>query len=117
MTGDEKRQQKATLLLEYQEAEEELAHLSEKASAWAARLKEIVLCIEHTKPKASSCGVPEVEARLKVQNADRLKRIASELNYRQSMNLDAVLEFIEGMQVAQIKLEELLQRKQVLGLR
>jgi hypothetical protein len=38
MTEDEKRQQKAMLLLEYQEAEQHLAHLEAKAASTSRRL-------------------------------------------------------------------------------
>ena len=39
MTEDEKRQQKAMLLLEHQEAEQNLAHLEEKAERLSRRIR------------------------------------------------------------------------------
>jgi hypothetical protein len=41
MTDDEKRQQKAMLLLAYQEAEENLAHAQERATRIAGAIEEV----------------------------------------------------------------------------
>jgi len=46
MTDDEKRQQKAMLLLEYQEAEDNLAHLLEQAKRKAAAFKEVAVWLD-----------------------------------------------------------------------
>lgn len=117
LTESEKRQQKAELLVSYEEAQQELADLAERASAMRAVLLEVGTALEEAKPKKMTCGVPEVEARLTKIQESRLEKMRNEQKYRDAMNLDSVLLTVDLLQRAKAKVEELWERKLALGLK
>lgn len=116
-TETEKRQQKADLLLACSEAEQEVAHLAERASFVKSMLREICTALEEAQPKKTTCGVPEVEDRLGRIKAARLEKIKTEAKYREAMSLDSVLLLLDMLERAKSSAEELYERKIALGLR
>jgi hypothetical protein len=110
MTEDEKRQQKAMLLLEYQEAEENLAHLREKAGKLYISIQEIATWVQKTARPNSIGGHYE--------DAERAKRIEANLEqYRAAMDFDGVLSTVRAISESSLRLTDLAERKKALGLK
>jgi hypothetical protein len=114
---EEKRRQKADLLLAHQESEESLTSLCEDACATVTDLREVIALVEGAKPKSTTCGVPEVEQRLAAQHSLRHERIITDGRYRKAMNLDAVLDLVTRLEDAKRERDSLRERKSALGLR
>jgi hypothetical protein len=107
MTEEEKRQQKAMLLLEFQEAEDTLAHLQEKA----VRMKEPIAEVEHW---LNACNRGYRQA----HDFDRDRRIRSDPQaYRDALNFDAALALMDEIAKTEKLIEELSQRKKALGVK
>lgn len=102
MTDDEKRQQKASLLLEYQETEDELRHLYERSHVISSALDALLRVIR------PDLGV------LTPQSLSDLKALQ---NVRQALDLDAMLGLAGEIRRTKHKLKELQARKEALGLR
>ncbi len=106
MTDDEKRQQKAMLLLEHQEAEQELRHLEVRAMNMSEKLAQVAGWLEET-AKGESGG------HVQIKEAD----IIADGNFRLAMNMDAATLIVEQIKAARLRVRNLQQRKLLLGLR
>lgn len=106
MTDDEKRRQKADLLLECQEAEQELRHLEERAISVSERLTQIVGWLEE-----AARGINGGHVQIREAN------ILADGNFRLAMDLDSVALIVEQIKAARLRERNLQQRKSVLGLR
>src|SRR5436305_7564072 len=103
MTVDEKRQQKAMLLLEYQEAEQELAHLREKAGRTAEPFNEVAIWLKHANLPVARSG-----------NEDETRDAEIRANlgrYREAVNFDNALALMDEISAAKNTLQVLAERK------
>jgi hypothetical protein len=110
MTEDEKRQQKAMLLLEYQEADDNLAHLREKATRIAVPFSEVSTWLDH----AGGIRYPGY------REDDAKRNAAIRANpdlYRRNLNFDEALALMDEIVRAEALLQKLAQRKNDLGLK
>ncbi len=109
MTDDEKRQQKAVLLLEYQEAEENLAHLREKAGVLARSTNEVGMWLGRTylPVRANDQDDRKRDANIRANLAQ----------YREALNLDAAVSLMDEIGQAEQELGSLSERKKALGLK
>jgi hypothetical protein len=110
MTDEEKRQQKASLLLECQEAENNLAELKEKAKRRAQAVHSIERWLKHL----SGQSVPDYGedlSKIGVMIGANLAR------YKQELNLDDAFALAAEIKNAETLLADLRNRKQDLGLR
>ncbi len=110
MTEGDKRQEKAMLLLEHQEADESLAITREKAKRWAGRLEELQRWLTN----AQSYGATYYEQK---DWRDFNSRIRSDPAYRDALNWDKMVEFVDELLAATKKVSDLAQRKKELGLK
>lgn len=111
------RRCKAELLLEYQEAEENLAVLTEETNTTTSRLRDTIELLENTKPKAFGSGVPQVEQR-KAQRSQALRAlIATDERYRNALNPDLLSDLVERLEQAKAIRDQLRERKTALGLK
>jgi hypothetical protein len=109
MTEDEKRQQKGLLLLEYQEAQQNLAHLKEKAYRKVEALDEVRKWIR---------SVQNVSTNYSPDELTRNNNICTNLDtFRNAMNFDDVLLLMDEIKKANQLLETLEKRKADLGLK
>lgn len=109
MTEDEKRQQKGLLLLEYQEAQQNLAHLKEKAYRKVEALDEVRKWIR---------SVQNVSTNYSPDELTRNNNIRTNLDtFRKAMNFDDVLLLMDEIKKANQLLETLEKRKADLGLK
>jgi hypothetical protein len=109
MTEDEKRQQKGLLLLEYQEAQQNLAHLKEKAYRKVEALDEVRKWIR---------SVQNVSTNYSPDELTRNNNIHTNLDtFRTAMNFDDVLLLMDEIKKANQLLETLEKRKADLGLK
>ena len=104
MTPDEKRRQKADLLLECEEAEEDIRHITEKVRGQ-------VELIETVK---DALGSYVGEGRYVSDRDDLLDKILTDARYRSAMKLDEVLATIKEFKTAQEKLKDLRSRREAL---
>lgn len=110
MTEDEKRQQKAMLLLEYQEAETSLAHLAEKAMRMANQISQVKDWLRSKTPEvARNMGYRAQDAEAEFNKIKDSLRLA--------MNFDSVCALAAELVQARDHLEELRKRKEALGLK
>jgi hypothetical protein len=114
VTQDEMRRQKADLLLEYEEAEQHLAHLREKAIRTGQRVEAISKWLLNAgEPYNDRIGdrfyVSGGGGSAMIEIADPQVAIA--------MDFDAAKKLIEEIRSAHKKIQELKQRKQSLGLK
>jgi hypothetical protein len=109
MTESEKRQQKAELLLEYQEAEDNLAHLREQAKSIHDRLEKL------TQWMNDYC--PSSYPRQQVEVARRHAQIISDPQIEVTLDFQKILALVKEVQEGEAKLSEMKQRKNALGLR
>jgi hypothetical protein len=109
MTEDEKRQQKAMLLLEYQEEEDNIAHLKEKARRKAAQFQEIQNWLSW------------VASVMKPYDAEERKRDATIRanidSFRPAINFEEALALVDEVIAAEKALGMLRNRKAELGLK
>ncbi len=110
MTDDEKRQQKAMLLLEHQEAEENLAQLREKAGRISAPFAKVGKWLEYSQMNYLG-GYEREKAQINGEIRSNLDA------YRQAMNFDETLSLMDEIVAAERKLRDPSQRKQALGLK
>ena len=106
---DEKRQQKAMLLLEHQEAEEELAQLRARAARISGRIAEVQTWLNRV-------AFPEHTLDPKEQARDATIRTKSDM-YREALNFDAALSVVNEIAAAKKRLADLASMKESLGLR
>ena len=110
MTEDEKRHQKAMLLLEYQEAEEHLANLQEKAKRISYRLLAVAKWMDNCAKGAAvsdKVHVSELGGIVSISSPD----IIAAVDFPVAQSL-----YIELME-AQRRVRELSDRKHSLGLK
>jgi hypothetical protein len=113
MTEEEKRQQKAMLLLEFQEAENNLASLREKAG----RVGRDILEIGHWLGNMSPDRGPSVETN-NIENKRRDAQIRANLQgYRKVFDFDGALSLMDEVERAEKHLIALSLRKSELGLK
>jgi hypothetical protein len=109
VTEDEKRQQKALLLLDFQEAQENLAHLHERTGRIADGIGEVRRWISDAQSIQSSL------------NQDKIKRDTNirtnSGSFRTVMNFDEILALMDECAAAEILLDQLAKRKADLGLK
>lgn len=110
MTDQEKRQQKAMLLLECQEAEEELAHLEERAKSLTSIFRELAEWIGRLPFPSSETSTSYGERVLGGVDLNDSK-------YREAMNFDALNSLVVEINKARIKVRNLKHRKDSLGLK
>lgn len=112
MTEDEKRQQKAMVLLEYQEAQENLTHLREKVRRTAATIGE--LCKWLTDAQA----LPPVRMGYEFPEEKRNANIRANLGtFRAAMNFEEILALMDEVKRAETLLGQIEQRKNDFGLK
>jgi hypothetical protein len=113
MTEDEKRQQRAMLLLEYHEAEQHLAHLREKAKLISHRLNAVSKWMEEWSHKGANAIHGEVY----------LVALGGKVDVLNDPEIAAAMDFasIRGLaieiQEADRRVREFSDRKQSLGLK
>jgi hypothetical protein len=111
VTDDEKRRQKADLLLEYQEAQEHLSSLEEKARRNVDSLKMVIEWLEKIYDRTYNF---DVMARL--FRAGTIAHI-NEPRIIAAMNYEDLLALGRDAKAAMDKLRELSERKKALGVR
>lgn len=113
MTEDEKRQQKALLLLEFQEAETNLANLREKAGRIGREVSEVGEWLARMSP--------EYAPNMEYNKADHVKRSATILTslakYRSAMNFDEAITLMGEIDQTVKSVAALALRKSELGLK
>jgi hypothetical protein len=108
MTDDEKRKQKMNLLMEHEEARQELEQLRIKAWTISQQLGEVAQLINESREMGSFSEMRLLEAGKKIsQNAD---------TYKKAMNFEAVMALRGELAVANAKFKELTAQKKALGL-
>lgn len=113
MTADETREQKALLLLEYQETEAELANVEEKARRLAERILAVGYWLlgfasdRSADIAMSEAWVPGPATRINVKEAKTVE----------SMNYQTATAVIQQMWQVRGRLAELRKRKDALGLK
>ena len=107
MTEPEKRQQKMELLLEYQETEDELAHLKERAKKLSERIREVSDWLSDWGSYDKSTA----------QTERRHFQITTDPQFRTALSFDELGQLTDNIRSTQAKLAELQRRKQPLGLR
>jgi len=113
MTEDEKRQQKAMLLLEHQEAEQNLAHLEEKAERLSRRIRGVSEWLSYAAQRNSDLSRDEIWIHGLGVRVEPLK----DIEIARSMDFDAAAKLIQEIKDARSTLEQLSKRKQSLGLK
>jgi hypothetical protein len=109
MVDEEKRQQKAMLLLEYQESEENLAHLREKAERISRLIDCVATWLAHAQIPHPRFLDDDRERNANIQvNLDR---------YQKALNFDEALSLMNDIQQAEKKLKGLSDRKAAIGLK
>jgi hypothetical protein len=98
----------ADLLLEYQEAEQNLAHLRERAIDLAEDIDTVRAWLQSAVSGSDPC--------VEVQRSDALVRSNVD-QYIRALDFDRILMQIESINAAETKLKELAQRKAALGLK
>jgi hypothetical protein len=109
MTTDEKRQQKAALLLEHEETRQELAHIRAKAWALSQGIKETADWLADAREMLGPAS--DSSAR------ERDEKIRDGMNsYRAMFDFAAIVALREELKVTNAKLRELAEQKKALGL-
>jgi hypothetical protein len=110
MTEDEKRQQKAMLLLEHQEAIEELKHLQEKAKRSAENIKTVADWVARCASPFTGVDYDKTTATLDANVRTNLAQ------YREKLDMNALLKEVDDLKKAEGKVQDLASRKASLGL-
>ena len=106
MTDDEKRKQKAMLLLQHEETRQELEHLRTKAWTLGEEVKEIARWLDTARGQES--GYRDVEL---------VEKIDAHLpHYRKVFDFDAIASLRDELKRTHDKLRELTTQKKALGL-
>jgi hypothetical protein len=108
MTDDEKRQQKAMLLLDFHEAERNLAHLKEKAQRKAMRVKAVADWLTQATQMVTA---PDT-----VNASTGYVNIVEDPEFEMAMNFDAISKLVRDLREAYIRVADLTKRKTALGL-
>lgn len=112
MTPDESREQKAMLLLEYQEAQQSLAELRESA----IRKSQLVGAVSQWLEDAGTRE--EINLSRDVWVTKAAKKIdAGSTEARAAMNFDEIAKLIQEIAIATGRLRDLQKRKQSVGLK
>ncbi len=115
MTDDEKREIKGRLLFDFQEAEDELAHLSEKARKEATNLRVLASFVAGARPPETRTG-PYVEKGPEY-HASRLATIRKNCGYGDSLSFNTLLQLANELEQAIQRVHVLKKQKAELGLR
>lgn len=108
MTEDEKRQQRAMVLLEYEETRVELAHLRAKAWKLSEEIGEISQWL---------AGAREMQGEEQLRQRERNDKINKNLShYRAAFDFDAIIALREELRAAIARLGEIEKQKKALGL-
>jgi hypothetical protein len=110
MTDDDKRRQKADLLLEFEDLKDHIAHLNEAAWRQKEFIFQVSKWLENSRFLDNS---PNIEHFAEI-NSDITKSIG---DYRAAMDFDRVSALVKELSDARIKFDELKKRKQSLGLK
>jgi hypothetical protein len=111
MTEDEKRQQKAMLLLDYHEAERNLSHLEAKAASASQRIMAVAEWLEHASKRNDPLHDTIYATKLRTEvNILRDPDIAPVMDFK------AAVALMEEIRVCRSLVRELYERKQSLGL-
>ena len=105
MTDEDNRQQRAMLLLEVREAEDELAHLEESAKRLAEDIRQVADWVE-------SATYADFHQKMEIQ--ERHARISSgggSSRYSQALNIQRAMEAVMLVLGARKKVDDLKQRK------
>jgi hypothetical protein len=113
MTEDEKRQQKVMLLLEFEEAESNLASLREKAG----RIGREILDVGQWLGKMSADQLPDTEFQKKENTRQNSLIRASLGKYRTAMNFDEAVTLMDEIGEAEKHVDSLVLRKSALGIK
>jgi hypothetical protein len=115
VTEDEKRQQKAMLLLEYQEADEHFAHLQEKAKRLSNNLLALSKWIEDRSQGYTVSGGSE--DKVHVTEAGGWITILNNPDIAKTMDFEALKAVANELKQARARVQELSERKRSLGLK
>lgn len=107
MTIDDKRQQRAMLLLECEEAESDLNHCIEHARRYADALQNVLSVVNHAVRDGDKA--PR-EARLSI-DAPSMEVLEREPFYREVLNLEPAKNAVQAIEQAKVKLHDLRVRK------
>ncbi|SRR6266496_3292568 len=113
MTEDEKRQQKAMLLLEYQEAEEHLAHLQEKAKRLSENVLAVAKWMEDRSHSYTTAGGSDDKAYVN----NRYVNILNNPEIVKAMDFEVAKSLALEIKEAKRRVEELAERKKSLGVK
>jgi hypothetical protein len=113
MTEDEKRRQKADLLLEYAETEQHLAHLREKATRQSQRIEAVSQWLSKAGDSRNS-GMDKVYVS---SGGGAVFNVPTDPEIPIAMDFAEAAKLVEEIKAAIRKLAELAQRKAALGLR
>jgi hypothetical protein len=110
MTEDEKRQQKAMLLLQHEETRQELEHLRSKAWTISEEISEIAHWLAAAREMPASGGVD-------YRQRERDEKISkSQVHYREVFNFDLILSLRDELRTMNARYRELGSQKKALGL-
>jgi len=109
MTVDEKRQLRATLLLEIEEAEHDLAAIKESARRYLLDVRDVVRTVESTLDKMERMQVPNL-------GPDPVDEMRKNQRLRNNFSFDAALAVIDQLRDASAKLHDLRRRKAEFGI-
>lgn len=115
MTEDEKRQQKAMLLLEYQEAEENLAHLQEKAKRLSQYLLAVSKWMEDRSHGYSTAGGSE--EKVYVTEMGGYVNILTSPEVTKAVDFEDVKSLAVEIKDARTRIQQLSERKKSLGVK
>jgi glucosamine 6-phosphate synthetase-like amidotransferase/phosphosugar isomerase protein len=113
MTPDESREQKAMLLLEHQEAEDQLSNLEEKAK----RISERILAVAEYLREASDRRTDISDTQIYVTRASTKMDIGRDPQIAMAMDYQAKLKLVDELRTARARVGELEKRKHALGLK
>jgi hypothetical protein len=108
MTEDEKRQQRAMLLLQHEETRQELEHLRLKAWTMSQEIKEIADWLADAREMQSVGEFQQREKDQKIENCFS--------HFRDVFNFDAILALREEMKRVNASLRTIAKQKKDLGL-
>jgi hypothetical protein len=115
VTEDEKRRQKADLLLEYEETEQHLAHLKEKA----IRTGQNVEAVSRWLLNAGEPYSDKISERFYITSGggSALVDVLTDPQVALAMDFNAAAKLVEEIRAGHRKIQELKQRKASLGLK
>ena len=109
MTLDEKRQQRALLLLECEEAENDLNHCIEHARRYADALRNVLSVVDHAVRDGNK--PPRDKSYTSALDTPSMSVLEREPFYREVMNLEPAKNAVEAIEQAKTKLHDLKIRK------